>query len=90
MSQAEIIKGLKVKTSALKRVHKESSMYERERDKEQGRVDKLRAENADSHDIKQAVRAALLHADLDFPFLRKPSQDCGVCIIRKMCSTSQP
>uniref|UniRef100_A0A7S3R266 Tubulin-specific chaperone A n=1 Tax=Dunaliella tertiolecta TaxID=3047 RepID=A0A7S3R266_DUNTE len=54
MSQAEMIKTLKVKTSALKRTHKEASMYEKERDREQAKVDKLKADNADAHDVKQA------------------------------------
>jgi len=31
-------------------------MYEKERDREQAKVDKLKASNADAHDIKQAVR----------------------------------
>ena len=56
MSSADIIKSLKVKTAGLKRVHKELTMYEKERDKEQAKVDKLKANNADEHDIKQAVR----------------------------------
>ncbi len=56
MSQAEVIRTLKVKTGALKRVQKELSMYEKERDKEQARVEKLRADNAEPHDLKQAVR----------------------------------
>jgi len=51
----EVVKTLKVKSSALKRVHKEASMYEKEREKEQGKVDKLVAAGADAHDIKQAV-----------------------------------
>jgi hypothetical protein len=38
MSQAELIKSLKVKTGALKRVAKELAMYEKERDKEQAKV----------------------------------------------------
>lgn len=55
MSQADIIKALKVKTAGLKRVHKELNMYEKDREKEQGKVDKLKASGADPHDIKQAV-----------------------------------
>jgi tubulin-specific chaperone A len=57
MSQADVVKALKVKTGALKRLHKELLMYEKERDREQAKVDKLRSEGADAHDLKQAVRA---------------------------------
>ena len=62
MSQAEIVKALKVKTAAVKRVHKELSMYEKERDKEQAKVDKLKETGSDAHDIKQAVSKTTLHA----------------------------
>lgn len=55
MSQADIIKSLKVKTAGVKRTHKELTMYEKEKEKEQGKVDKLKENNADAHDIKQAV-----------------------------------
>ncbi|GFH25065.1 tubulin-specific chaperone A [Haematococcus lacustris] len=54
MSQAEVIKVLKVKTAGVKRTQKELFMYEKDRDKEQGRVDRLKADGADSHDIKHA------------------------------------
>ncbi len=54
---AEVLKALKVKTASLKRVQKELAMYEKERDKEQGKVDKMKAEGADPHDLKQAVSA---------------------------------
>mmetsp|Transcript_37312 Transcript_37312/g.94093 ORF Transcript_37312/g.94093 Transcript_37312/m.94093 type:complete len:114 (-) Transcript_37312:1559-1900(-) len=54
MSQADVIKGLKVKTAGVKRTHKELTMYEKERDREQAKVDKLKADNAEPHDIKQA------------------------------------
>lgn len=53
------MKALKVKTSGLKRVHKEAGMYAKERDKEQAKVDKLKADGADPHDIKQAVRVCV-------------------------------
>lgn len=55
MSQAEIIKTLKLKTNAVKRLHKEFNYYEKEREKEQTKVDKLKADGADIHDVKQAV-----------------------------------
>jgi tubulin-specific chaperone A len=54
-SQAELIKALKVKTGSVKRTHKELTMYEKDREKQQAKVDKLKADNADSANIKQAV-----------------------------------
>lgn len=54
MSTAEVIKQLKVKTNTLKRVHKELSYYEKERDENQKKVDEMCQRNADPHDIKQA------------------------------------
>lgn len=54
-SQADIMKQLKLKTGVLKRTSKELKMYETERVKEQAKVDKMKAENADPYDIKQAV-----------------------------------
>jgi tubulin-specific chaperone A len=56
MSQADVIKSLKVKTNGVKRTHKELTMYEKDREKEQAKVDKMKAENADMYDLKQAVR----------------------------------
>jgi hypothetical protein len=55
MSSADIVKQAKVKTASVKRIHKELAYYEKERDREQGRVDKLKAEGADASDLKQAV-----------------------------------
>ncbi len=56
MSQAELVKTLKVKTGSVKRTHKELTMYEKDRDKQQAKVDKLKSENADASNVKQAVR----------------------------------
>ena len=55
MSQAEIVKQLKIKTSSVKRLHKELAYYLKEKDKEQATVDKMKADGADASDIKQAV-----------------------------------
>ncbi|PNW71940.1 hypothetical protein CHLRE_16g670800v5 [Chlamydomonas reinhardtii] len=53
-STAELIKQCKVKTASVKRLHKEFLYYEKERDREQARVDKMKADNADASDLKQA------------------------------------
>lgn len=52
---SEVQKQLKVKTGVVKRLHKELGYYAEERDNDQARVDKMKAEGKDSHDIKQAV-----------------------------------
>lgn len=54
MSAAEVLKHLKVKASSVKRLHKELSYYESERDKEQTKVDAMKASGADASDLKQA------------------------------------
>ncbi|EFJ48599.1 hypothetical protein VOLCADRAFT_104653 [Volvox carteri f. nagariensis] len=53
-SSAELVKLCKVKTNSVKRLHKELGYYEKERDKEQARVDKMKAAGADISDVKQA------------------------------------
>ncbi|GLC41575.1 hypothetical protein PLESTB_000700500 [Pleodorina starrii] len=53
-SAGELAKQCKVKTNSVKRLHKELGYYEKERDKEQARVDKMKAEGAEASDIKQA------------------------------------
>ncbi|KAI8466112.1 MAG: tubulin binding cofactor A [Monoraphidium minutum] len=54
MSSADVVRSIKIKTNTLKRLQKEFSYYLTEKDKEQTRVDRLRAEGADTHDLKQA------------------------------------
>lgn len=53
--QADVVRQLKIKTGSLKRVHKELSYYEKDREKEQAKLEKLKADGAPEHDIKQAV-----------------------------------
>jgi tubulin-specific chaperone A len=55
-AQADVVRSIKIKTNTLKRLQKEFSYYQCEKEKEQERVDRLRAEGADPHDLKQAVR----------------------------------
>jgi len=52
---ADVKKQLVIKTNVVRRLTKEMGMYEGERKQEQTRVDKLKADGADSHDIKHAV-----------------------------------
>jgi tubulin-specific chaperone A len=48
---------LKIKTGAVRRTQKELGYYAKERDREQARVDSMRASHAEEHDLKQAVRS---------------------------------
>ncbi|KXZ54861.1 hypothetical protein GPECTOR_4g933 [Gonium pectorale] len=50
----DLLKNWKVKTSSVKRLHKELGYYEKERDREQARVDKMKEDGADASDLKQA------------------------------------
>lgn len=56
MSQADVTRNLKIKTSTLQRLQKEYNYYVKEKDKEQAKVEQMKASNADAHDIRQAVR----------------------------------
>lgn len=53
---AEEVKQLKIKAGSVRRLKKELVMYEKELEKEQGRVDKMKQDNADPYDLKHAVR----------------------------------
>lgn len=57
MDAAEL-KSLKVKTGTLRRLRKELGMYVDEQAKETQKVEKLRSDGADPHDIKYAVRGS--------------------------------
>lgn len=61
------MKQLKIKTNSLKRVAKELNMYESEKKREENRVAKLKAEMADEHDIKQAVRCVAIFYAIAVP-----------------------
>jgi tubulin-specific chaperone A len=52
---ADVKRQLSIKSGIVRRLTKELSMYEEEKKQEQTRVDKLKADGADSHDIKHAV-----------------------------------
>eukprot|EP01137_Pigoraptor_chileana_P018924 Opistho-2@79198 len=52
---AEVLRALKVKTGVVKRIHKEWLMYQVEADKQQVRIDKMRANDADEYDIKKQI-----------------------------------
>ncbi|WIA33399.1 hypothetical protein OEZ86_006533 [Tetradesmus obliquus] len=54
MSSAEIVRNMKIKTSTLKRIHKEYVYYQKETEKEQTRVESMKAAGADPHDLRQA------------------------------------
>jgi tubulin-specific chaperone A len=54
-SQLDVVRALKIKTNTLKRLQKELSYYESEREREAARVEKMKADGADEHDLRQAV-----------------------------------
>jgi len=49
---------VKVKTGVVKRLRKELAMYEQEKVQNEKRVDEMRANGADTYDIRQAERVA--------------------------------
>jgi hypothetical protein len=49
-------RALKIKCGAVLRLHKEIGFYEAEAAKEAAKVDKMRADNACPHDVKQQAR----------------------------------
>jgi hypothetical protein len=49
-------RALKIKCGAVSRLHKEIGFYEAEAAKEAAKVDKMRADNACPHDVKQQAR----------------------------------
>lgn len=72
MTSADLLKQLKIKTNSVKRLHKELGMYEDEKEKEGTKVARLKAEGADSSDIKQAVRTVVSTAVDVEPSFQKP------------------
>lgn len=47
------IRTLKIKTGVVKRLAKEKTVYEREAEQQRNRIDKIKAEGRDEHDIKK-------------------------------------
>lgn len=56
------LKELKVKASCVKRIHKELGYYEKEREREQSKVDAMKAHGVEASDLKQAVRVCTCRA----------------------------
>lgn len=54
----EALRALKIKTGVLTRVKKELAMYQKEVKSESEKLEAMRAEGRDAHDIKQQVRRA--------------------------------
>ena len=50
------VRTLTIKTGSVKRLAKELVMYREEENREQTKLEKMKAENADPYDIKHAVR----------------------------------
>ena len=57
VADEEELRQLKIKTGSLTRLTKELVLYEKEQKQEQARVAAMKADKADTHDIKHAVRS---------------------------------
>jgi hypothetical protein len=57
-SAAELARGITIKTKMLQRLHKEYNYYQAEAEKEHSRVEAMKSAGADTHDLRQAVRAS--------------------------------
>lgn len=68
-------KNLKIKTGTLRRVFKELKSYEKELESEVARTEKMKADGADSHDLKQQVRSIYLLKKADLHLLREDLND---------------
>ena len=55
MAEANLAKQLKIKIGSLKRLHKEYLSYEKEVEKQSGKIEQMQANNADEYDIKKQV-----------------------------------
>lgn len=55
------VRQLTIKAGTVRRLAKELVMYKEERERDQEKVNKLKNDNADPHDIKYAVRLRLDH-----------------------------
>ena len=63
MAESEDLKQLRIRSGVVKRLRKELAAYSSECEREQEKVEKMRADGADAHDIKQQVRRGpLTHA----------------------------
>ena len=58
-SAEQLKRDLKITTSSVQRLSKELELYERERDGQAAKVAQLRADSAEAHDIKRAVRTGI-------------------------------
>ena len=56
MAESEDLKQLRIRSGVVKRLRKELAAYSSECEREQEKVEKMRADGADAHDIKQQVR----------------------------------
>lgn len=91
MSSAEVVRSMKIKTSTLSRIHKEYVYYQQETDKEKERVEKMKAESADPHDLRQAVSSLLwlLQQQTCMEPAGAAHQAAACCIFRKTHTNMQ-
>ena len=65
------VRNLSIRTGAVRRLGKELVMYRDEEKREQEKVQKMKADNADPYDIKHAVSRARLGRLTQFDLDRK-------------------
>ncbi|KAK9804409.1 hypothetical protein WJX72_011462 [[Myrmecia] bisecta] len=67
------IRQVKIKTGSVRRLAKELALYEKEREAEQAKVDRLKADGAEIHDLKHAENV-LAEASMMIPDTRQRLQ----------------
>ena len=55
-SMADILKALRIRSGVVRRLRKELALYSSESEREQEKVEKMRADGKDAYDIKQQVK----------------------------------
>lgn len=78
VADEEELRQLKIKTGSLTRLTKELVLYEKEQKQEQARVAAMKADNADTHDIKHAVRSLAARQAAKSHLMSRCTEGCGV------------
>lgn len=77
MGESEEVKQVRIRSGVVKRLRKELAAYSSECEREQEKVEKMRADGADAHDIKQQVRRSGTEGRAPTRAARPARRDCG-------------
>ena len=77
MGESEEVKQVRIRSGVVKRLRKELAAYSSECEREQEKVEKMRADGADAHDIKQQVRRGGTEGRAPARAARPARRDCG-------------